>query len=67
MPPAVALLNCLRSGTLSRIFFQTGIFRGVIIIITIGTDKLQWAARGARSALYCVLLTIEPKEMGARP
>jgi hypothetical protein len=57
----------MRSGTLSRIFFQTGIFRGVIIIITIGTDKLQWAARGARSALYCVLLTIEPKEMGARP
>jgi hypothetical protein len=51
VPSAVALLNYRMCGTLSRIFSQTGISRGVstncISLISLaGSAKLQWTGRG---------------------
>ncbi len=44
MPPAVVLLNYISSGILWRIFFQTGIFRGVFSIHILFAVSISEAA-----------------------
>ncbi len=59
VPPAVELLNYMRSGPLFRIFSpKTGIFRGFSqFIINFGGRiiKVAMGGRGASSASFCVL------------
>jgi hypothetical protein len=67
VPLAVALSNYVKSGTLSRIFSQTVIFRGFSLkIIVIAARNGEAAIGGAGRAQRLVLRVDESKKTGAR-
>ncbi len=66
MPPSVALLNYTRSGTLSRIVSQTGIFRGDFSCYHQFRCKNQQSCRRGGGAQRPVLRVKKPKKTGVR-
>jgi hypothetical protein len=67
VPPAVALLNYMRSDTLSRIFPQTVIFAGFSIYhFFIAVRNSEAAMVGAGGAQRPVLRVKESKKIGER-
>ncbi len=59
VPPAVALLNYIRSGIFWRIFSQTGIFRGVSLYIINFPVRISEAAIGGAGTLYFIASVVK--------
>ncbi len=71
MPPVVAFLNFMRSGTLRRFVPQgwnlnsRGFLHKLLILLE-GSGKLLWARRGTRSAPFRLLISLKRRGNAAR-